>query len=49
MVIAREAGFLISTGDLKKADSAPFNEELEDAAGGAQDSVPVCRCWGMQI
>ena len=46
VLIAKEAGFLISIGDSKKADSALSDEELENAVGGAQDSQPRCRCWG---
>ena len=40
LAIAKEAGFSISSDDLKKAQSEVSEEELEDVAGG------VCRDFG---
>ena len=40
--IAREAGFSISTDDLKKAQSEVSEEELEGAAGGVKEDT---HCW----
>ena len=42
VAIAKEAGFIISTVDLKNVHPEPSDEELEGAAGGAVFSLQRC-------
>ena len=44
LAIAKEAGFSISADDLKKAQSAISEEELEDVAGGGCVHSAHCNC-----
>ena len=45
LVIAKEAGFMISADDLKNAQSEISEEELEGVAGGTNiRSLAVCPC-----
>ena len=48
LAITKEAGFMISADDLKKAQSEISEKELEGAAGGSDDcrlSVPISECF----
>ncbi|QNI54630.1 nif11-like leader peptide domain protein [Synechococcus sp. BIOS-E4-1] len=44
LAIAKEAGFMISADDLKKAQSEISEEELEAAAGGGTSNF-MTTCW----
>lgn len=47
VAIAKEAGFAISSDDLKKAQSEVSEEELEGVAGGVNAlSYSICPLWG---
>ena len=49
VAIAKEAGFSISTDDLKQAQSELSEEELEGAAGGVREGTGFCcqsKVWG---
>ena len=42
VAIAKEAGFSVSAGDLKSAQSEISEEELEGVAGGKLEGPPSC-------
>jgi predicted ribosomally synthesized peptide with nif11-like leader len=44
VAIAKEAGFMISADDLKKAHSEISDEELEGVAGGTYTVLTLCLC-----
>ena len=44
LAIAKEAGFMISADELKKAQSEISEEELESAAGGRLEAKSGCHC-----
>ena len=45
--IAKEAGFSISSDDLKNAQSEISDEELEGVAGGRSTNFPECLCGAL--
>ena len=42
LAIAKDAGFVISTEDLKSIQSEISEEELEGAAGGVNPNIMIC-------